>query len=378
MKKQNESNLYSDFVQKAKDGDAAAFLNLYHMTYSTQFSIAFKVLENYHYAEDAVQEAYLCAWKDLPDLQDDNRFIHWLNRITYHRALDILKTVKKHRTDTLDLLSEAALEQISVSALPPLEDLAIQNELSALLLEAVEQLPTRQQTALKGRYFAFMTNREIAQQMNCTENDVKYYVRSGKQKLEKLIKKLYGKNGNYKNWVFAPFLPGMLKTFSKQMSAGHAVHSQSFIAGNSVRPIVAVISALCVVTGVGAGASLFYHDSDWPAYGTCSPEGESSDSQIPVDEYADPHIDRSPPAITQYRCIGSTLDLYVEDLQSGVDYSSIYALFPDGTKISPQTDASSLPLITFTDIQFPVTFYIQDQQGNEKSYYCEDPETLSY
>ena len=62
-------------------GDEDAYTGLMAIAGDRLLAIAYRILRDLHRAEDAVQAALLGAWRDLPTLQDPDRFEAWLTRI---------------------------------------------------------------------------------------------------------------------------------------------------------------------------------------------------------------------------------------------------------------------------------------------------------
>lgn len=68
-------------VVLAQGGDQDAFDALVRATGARCVGIAYRILRDLHLAEDAVQAAYVAAWRDLPSLRDPDRFEAWLHRL---------------------------------------------------------------------------------------------------------------------------------------------------------------------------------------------------------------------------------------------------------------------------------------------------------
>jgi RNA polymerase sigma-70 factor (ECF subfamily) len=68
-------------VVLAQGGDEDAFDALVRATGDRCVGIAFRILRDLHLAEDAVQAAYVTAWRDLPSLREPERFEAWLHRL---------------------------------------------------------------------------------------------------------------------------------------------------------------------------------------------------------------------------------------------------------------------------------------------------------
>ena len=71
-------------VDLARRGDEEAFADLARAVGDRLMAIAFRILRDVDRAEDAVQQALMTAWRELPSLRDDDRFDAWLRRILVH------------------------------------------------------------------------------------------------------------------------------------------------------------------------------------------------------------------------------------------------------------------------------------------------------
>jgi RNA polymerase sigma-70 factor (ECF subfamily) len=71
-------------VDLAKRGDEEAFTDLARAVGDRLMAIAYRILRDVDRAEDAVQQTLVTAWRELPQLRDDDRFDAWLRRILVH------------------------------------------------------------------------------------------------------------------------------------------------------------------------------------------------------------------------------------------------------------------------------------------------------
>ncbi len=77
-----------DVVEAAQGGDHEAFESLAIAASDRLFGIAKLVLRDRQQAEDAVQEALVNAWRELPGLRDPDRFDAWLYRLIINACAD--------------------------------------------------------------------------------------------------------------------------------------------------------------------------------------------------------------------------------------------------------------------------------------------------
>jgi RNA polymerase sigma-70 factor (ECF subfamily) len=88
-----------DLVERARKGDHDAFAVLAASAVSRLDGAAWLILRDADQAKDAVQNALLRAWRDLPTLRDPDRFDAWLHRIVITACLDEARRSRRHRID---------------------------------------------------------------------------------------------------------------------------------------------------------------------------------------------------------------------------------------------------------------------------------------
>lgn len=77
-----------DLVEAAQRGDHDAFEVLATSAGDRLYAVAFLILRAADLAEDAVQEALVRAWRQLPALRDPDRFDAWLHRLVVNACAD--------------------------------------------------------------------------------------------------------------------------------------------------------------------------------------------------------------------------------------------------------------------------------------------------
>ena len=78
-------------VERARAGDHDAFATLAGAAIARLDAAARLILRDRELARDAVQDACIRAWRDLPGLRDPDRFDAWLHRLTVHACLDVAR-----------------------------------------------------------------------------------------------------------------------------------------------------------------------------------------------------------------------------------------------------------------------------------------------
>ncbi|MBX3176153.1 MAG: sigma-70 family RNA polymerase sigma factor [Candidatus Hydrogenedentes bacterium] len=149
-------------VKRTLRGRREAFSPLVTKYQQLVFAIAYGMLGNTADAEDVTQDAFLTAFKRLPDLREPAKFRPWLLQIARNRASDVI--VRRRR--------ETPLEGAELPA-PGDPDNHADTELRALLRERVEGLPPEHREILLLHYYAGLKVREIAEQLEISTEAAK-------------------------------------------------------------------------------------------------------------------------------------------------------------------------------------------------------------
>ena len=82
-------------VSAAQAGDRQAFTVLLRRHDAAMRRLAYRMLGDAHSMDDALQEAYVKAFRALATYRDDAQFASWLYRITYNACIDELRRIRR-------------------------------------------------------------------------------------------------------------------------------------------------------------------------------------------------------------------------------------------------------------------------------------------
>ena len=185
MKELNVQYL-AGLVIRARQNDSDAFAELYALTYNKVYNYARHYLRDVYLAQDAMQEVFILALKNLNKLQDPTLFVAWLNRISFHVCYDMSCRLKSHPSQAMDDELKELLQDDKPGADP--EHHCQQKDEFSRLNQALDTLPFNEKQVLTMRYFNEMKLEEIASAMEISRSSVKRYIASGQEKLRLLMK----------------------------------------------------------------------------------------------------------------------------------------------------------------------------------------------
>lgn len=99
-----------DLVEAASRGDHEAFEVLAMSAGDRLYAIARLILRASDLAEDAVQEALVRAWQQLPSLRDPDRFDAWLYRLVINACADQGRQLRRWSQQVRQLPLEGATD----------------------------------------------------------------------------------------------------------------------------------------------------------------------------------------------------------------------------------------------------------------------------
>jgi RNA polymerase sigma-70 factor, ECF subfamily len=159
-------------------GDDEAFAHLMRRYQGSLLKAAISRVGRREIAEEAVQEAFLCAHRWLATYDSRFSFRTWLWTILLNQCA---RHGKREARQGAPASGEPAMAGLAVSESPL--DALLARETSERLHELLAKLPEAQADALRLRFFGGLTFPEIAAAMECSEAGAKNRVKAGLLKL---------------------------------------------------------------------------------------------------------------------------------------------------------------------------------------------------
>jgi RNA polymerase sigma-70 factor (ECF subfamily) len=160
--------------------DEDALAELYDRFGRVAYGLALRVLRDEALAEDAVQDAFLTAWRTATRFMPERGTARtWLLTLVHRRAVDVVRREDRRRADTL----EAAPEPRTGSAE---EDAWLRFERERVQA-ALAQLPDQQREALELAYYGGFTQTELAERLGLPVGTIKSRMFTGLGRLRDLL-----------------------------------------------------------------------------------------------------------------------------------------------------------------------------------------------
>lgn len=159
-------------MRRIADRDESALTILYDRHATPAYSLIRRIVQDEAAAEEILQDVFLHIWKIAPRFDEARGQLRgWLLVMARNRALSHLRKRQDAQADDLDL------DALSVTEMQ--ETLAAQNQMTAKIREALEEMPPELSQLFELAYFEGMTHSEIAKQTGQPLGTVKTRLRSG-------------------------------------------------------------------------------------------------------------------------------------------------------------------------------------------------------
>ena len=169
-----------------QQNNSDAFAELYALTYNKIYNYARHYLRDEYLAQDAVQEIYISALKNIDKIKDPSLFVAWLNQIAFRVCYDMTNRqsgVQAQSTES-ELLELVMDERDEFSP----EQSALNEDEHQRLMQAIESLHPDEKQCIVMKYYRNMKLEDIADALDISRSTVKRYIASAEAELRYKLK----------------------------------------------------------------------------------------------------------------------------------------------------------------------------------------------
>lgn len=168
-----------DLVEKCKNNDRKAQMQLYGQYCDAMFCVAMRFLKNTDDARDITQEAFIKAFQKLDQFKAEVTFGAWLKRIVINKCIDFLKSRNEYHL----MLDENILNIVDE------DDWKVESSVSVGQVKcAIEELPEKYRYVVMLYLIEGYDHGEISEILNITQTASRTQLLRGKTQLKELLK----------------------------------------------------------------------------------------------------------------------------------------------------------------------------------------------
>ena len=189
----NDREVDQVLVERAQKGDSRAFELLVSKYQRRLTRLLFRFIKDEHEVNDVAQEAFIKAYRALPNFRGDSAFYTWLYRIAINTAKNFLVVNGRQpviqgslATDEGELLD--LTEQMPDYRTPETD--LLNREIIQTVDAAVAGLPEELRQAITLREMEGLSYEEIAQTMNCPIGTVRSRIFRAREVIAKELRPL--------------------------------------------------------------------------------------------------------------------------------------------------------------------------------------------
>lgn len=164
-------------VRQAQQGNTNAYNAIVMRFQDMAVGYSYSLLKDFHLAEDAAQEAFIAAFRDLPNLQAPEAFPSWFRRVVF-KYCDRLTRGKSYEMVSVDDVV------LSSSEKDPMAQLESQ-EMKTFVFNAIQALPEEEREVTTLFYMSDYSHNDIAAFLDMPVNTVNNRLRAARKRLKK-------------------------------------------------------------------------------------------------------------------------------------------------------------------------------------------------
>ncbi|MBA3988999.1 RNA polymerase sigma factor RpoE [Aliidiomarina maris] len=188
----SEQDIDQQLVQRVQQGDQAAFDILVKKYQHKIMSLISRYVKQQGDVPDVAQEAFIKAYRALPNFRGESAFYTWLYRIAVNTAKNYLVARgRKPPGSDIDAQEAEFLDDgHGLKDIASPESQMLSDEIKQTVLDAIDALPDDLKQAITLRELDGMGYEEIAVTMNCPIGTVRSRIFRAREAIDKKLKPL--------------------------------------------------------------------------------------------------------------------------------------------------------------------------------------------
>jgi RNA polymerase sigma-70 factor (ECF subfamily) len=181
-------------VKRVQRGDKTAFDLLVRKYQHKVVKLVLRYVRNPAEAEDIAQEAFIKAYRALPQFRGDSAFYTWMYRIAINTAKNSLASRDRSPIAyDLDLNDPEESHSVQAKLQDPdtPEGMALTEEIRLIVNSAIEGLPEELKTAIVLRELDGLSYEEIAAAMECPVGTVRSRIFRAREAIDKRLREVF-------------------------------------------------------------------------------------------------------------------------------------------------------------------------------------------
>ena len=181
-------------VERVQKGDKRAFDLLVIKYQHKVLAVISRFIRDHAEAQDVAQEAFIKAYRALPNFRGDSAFYTWMYRIAINTAKNSLASRDRSPIAyDLDLTDPEESHSVQTKLQDPdtPEGMALTEEIRLIVNSAIEALPEELKTAIVLRELDGLSYEEIAAAMECPVGTVRSRIFRAREAIDKRLREVF-------------------------------------------------------------------------------------------------------------------------------------------------------------------------------------------
>ncbi|MFC1555661.1 RNA polymerase sigma factor [candidate division KSB1 bacterium] len=178
-------------IEKILSGEREAFREIMEQYSSSVISVAYRMAGSLINAREIAQDVFVQVYRSLHKYDPALSFSSWLYRITVNKAIDHIRSMKRHIFESLDYSSNSSFKELEHKKGSLTDDRIVQQEFRSILNSILVKLTVNQRAVYVLRDLQECSTGEIARIMQCSRATVRVHLSNARRTIKEILIKDY-------------------------------------------------------------------------------------------------------------------------------------------------------------------------------------------